>query len=93
MAILQSYMLMAQELLPSLPPLCCSLGPEDVKLVGEYPVAAGGFADILEATHDGRRVSLKSYRCYKSFDVAQIIVVRHDCLCRGATHGFFVEVL
>ncbi|KAF9644623.1 kinase-like protein [Thelephora ganbajun] len=46
--------------------------PEDVKLVGGKPIAAGGFTDIWEATHDGRRVVLKSYRYYVTSDVAQV---------------------
>ena len=92
-AILQRYALMAQELISSVPSLCCSLGPEDVKLVDEYPVTAGEFADIWEATYGGRKVVLKSYRCYRSFDVTQVVAVRHDRLCRGVAHGSFVEVL
>jgi len=52
------------------------LSPEDVELVGEHPVAAGGFANIWQAIHDGRRVVLKSYRRSMSFDVARVIAVR-----------------
>lgn len=39
-------------------------------------MAAGGSANIYEATYDGRKVVLKSHRCYVSFDVAQVIAVR-----------------
>ena len=80
--LLQRYALMARESLLSLPSPCCSLGSEDVKLVGEGPIAAGGFADIWEATYGGRKVILKSYRCYRSFDATQVATVRHNPLCR-----------
>ena len=72
----QQYARMAQELLPSLLFRYQLLNPHDVNLMGECPIAAGGFADIWEATYAGRKVVLKSYRCYISFDVAQVIAVR-----------------
>jgi hypothetical protein len=81
----QRYAQMAQELLLSLPSPYHSLGPEDFKPVGKRPTAAGGFADIWEGTYEGRKVMLKSYRCYRmSFDVAQVIAVRYNrCLRRA----------
>lgn len=73
----QRYPQMAHDLRSSMSLATCRwLNPEDVGLVGERPIAAGGFANIYEATYDGRKVVLKSYRCYVSFDVAQIISVR-----------------
>ena len=67
----------AWDLRSSLPSTCRWLGPEDVNLVSEHPVASGEFANIHEATHDGRKVMLKSYRCYVSkFDIAQVVAVR-----------------
>lgn len=69
---------MARGLLSSLPPPYRLLDPEDVKLVGEHPIAAGGFADIWEGTHDGRKVVLKSFRRHMSFGLAQVIAVRCD---------------
>lgn len=60
---------------PLMPSSCCFIDSEDVKLIGSCPVAAGGFADIWEATHDNRKVSLKSYRCYTSSDSAHIFEV------------------
>lgn len=69
------YAQMAQDILSSLPFTCPWLGPKDVNPVGEHPIAAGGFTDVYEATYDGRRVILKSYRLYVSFDVAQVIAV------------------
>jgi len=65
----------AQGIRSSLPSTRRWLGPEDINLVGEHPIAAGGFADIYEATHNGCKVVLKSYRCYESFDIARVIAV------------------
>ena len=59
-----------------MPSACRWLSPEDVKLNGEYQIAAGGFADIWEATHGGRKVILKSYRYSMTSDVTQIVAVR-----------------
>ena len=72
----QHYARTAQDFQLSLPSTCCWLSPKDVDLVDEHPIAAGGFANILEAKYGGRKVVLKSYRCYVSFDVAQVIAVR-----------------
>jgi len=59
------------------------LDPEDIKLVGEHPIGAGGFANIWEVTHNGRKAVLKSYRCYVSSDVTQVVAVRSNhTLCR-----------
>ena len=73
---LQRYAQIARDLRPSLPSTCCWLGPEDVKLIGKHPIAAGKFSNIWEATHNGRKAVLKAYRCYVSFDVAQVASVR-----------------
>lgn len=72
----ENYALLAQELIPS---LLCSyplLNPHDISISGEYPIADGGYAHIWEATHDGRKVVLKDYRCYLSFDVTRVVAVR-----------------
>ncbi|KAF9647214.1 kinase-like protein [Thelephora ganbajun] len=71
--LLQRYAQIAQELLPSLPSSCPPLSPDDVKLTDERPVAAGWFVDIFEATYGNRKVVLKAYRCYTSFDVARVV--------------------
>ena len=79
----QHYAQMAQDLRSSLPPACHWLIPEEVDVVGEHPIAAGGFADIYEGIHNGRKVVLKSFRCYLSFNVAEVVAVRHNyTLCR-----------
>ena len=75
-ALLHRYAQVARDLRSSLPPSYRWLGPEHVKFICERPVAAGGFADIWEATYNGRKVMLKLYRCYVSFDVAQVAAVR-----------------
>ena len=82
----QHYAQMVQEHLSPLPSPYRWLDLEDVQLVRRHPIAAGGFADIYEATYDGRKVVLKAYRPYISFDVAQVIAVRCDrimCLCQA----------
>lgn len=76
LTLLHCYSLIAQEILSSLPFPTRLLGPDDLRLVDGLPVAAGRFADILEATHEGRRVVLKVYRCYRSFDVNRVLAVR-----------------
>lgn len=83
-SLLERYMQTAQELLPSLPSLHRRLGPEDVTLIGEHPTAAGGLANIWDGMHNGRKVVLKSYRCYMSLDPAQVFAVRcNHSLCRA----------
>jgi len=69
---------MAQDLRPSLQSACPWFGSEDVELIGNHPIAAGGFSDIWEGMYDGRKVVLKSYRCYMSFNVTQVIAVHHN---------------
>ena len=69
------YAQAAQDLRPSIPFTCNWLNPEDIKFLGERPIGAGGFANFWEVTYNGRKVVLKSYRCYISFDVAQVVAV------------------
>ena len=45
-------------------------------LIGDRPIAAGGFSDVWAAIHDDRKVVLKSHRCYVTFDVVQAALVR-----------------
>jgi hypothetical protein len=72
MTLSQHYAEMAQTLRPFMPLTCCWLSPEDVKPIGNHPIAAGGYANVWEARYDGRRVVLKSYRCYVTFDVTRV---------------------
>jgi len=72
----QSFMRMAQGLRSSLQPGTHSwLSPADIRVTDKHPVAAGGFADVLEGVLDDRGIIVKSYRCYESFDHAQVISV------------------
>ena len=77
-SLTQRYAQMAQDLRSSLPPTCHWLHPENVGLIGERPVAAGEFANIHEAMYGGRKVALKSYRCYVLFDVTQAAMARRN---------------
>jgi len=76
--LLRRYAQMARELLSTLPSPCPLLSPEDVELMDERPIAAGGFSDIRKAKHNGRNVVLKAYRCYRLFDHTQVVVVSRD---------------
>ena len=88
----QHYAQMAQDLRSSLPSTCRWFGPGDVNLVSERQIAAGGFADVYEATQGGRKVVLKSYRCYLSFDVTEVIAVGLFSLCRVYVDNSLAEV-
>ncbi|KAF9651178.1 kinase-like protein [Thelephora ganbajun] len=74
----QHYARIAQDSLRSSTFAYRLVGPEDVKLIGGKPMTAGGSADIWEATYDGRKVVLKSYRCYITFDVTQVAARFHN---------------
>ena len=74
----QHYAQMAQNLRSSMPFPCRWLDPEDIKLVGEHPIGAGGFANIWKATRNGRKAVLKSYRCSISSDIAEVVAVRSN---------------
>ena len=74
----QLYARLAQECVSSLPLPYLWLNPEGIKLADEHPIAAGGVANVYEATHDGRKVVLKSYRPYISFNVSQVVEVRRN---------------
>lgn len=84
--LLLCYTRMVRDIRPSLPSTCRWLGPGDVTLVGEHPIAAGGFTNAHEAIYDGRKVMLKSYRPYVSFDTAQVIAVSCNYGLRQAYH-------
>ena len=83
-ALLQRCVQMARDLRPSLPSPCRWVDPDDLKFVSKRPIAAGSFANILEAMHHNSKVMLKSYRCYVSSDVAQIVAVRYNDRHRSA---------
>jgi len=73
--ICQYHLSMAQELRSSSSPIPHPLGEDDVQIVGERPVSAGGFADIWRGFLDTRQVAVKSYRRYLSFDLSRVYLV------------------
>lgn len=75
MYLSQRYTQIAQGIQSSIPPAYRFLCPQGTKIVGEHPIGAGLSANVWEATHDNRKVVLKSYRYDISSDVAQIIAV------------------
>ena len=60
------------------PPTCTLLEPDDVKVVGDTPIGAGGFADIWGGIIDGHSVLQKSYRCYEHCGAERIFRVRNN---------------
>ena len=90
--VFQRYAQRAQELLSSFPPSCPSLKPHDLELTGRYPIAAGGFANIWEATYHNRKVVLKSYRHYASLDTSAVDAVRGSRSYRKSANRFGLEV-
>ena len=75
---------------PLFPLTCTFLEPDDVKLVGDIPIGAGGSADIWEGTIDGGSVFQKSCRCYESCDVEQILqVIKVPLNAPLGLHAFF----
>lgn len=60
----------------SLPANCASFQGDEVIIVGNTPIQAGGYADIWEATLDGHNVILKSYRSYETGDIESTSRVR-----------------
>ena len=65
-----------RRLRPLFPLTCTFLEPDDVKMVGDIPIGAGGSADIWEGTIYGGSIFQKSYRCYEICDVERILQVR-----------------
>ncbi|KAF9647760.1 kinase-like protein [Thelephora ganbajun] len=47
---------------------CKWLEQGDIKIVGGFPVDAGGYANVWAGTMDDRKVAIKSYRCYLPLD-------------------------
>ena len=92
-SILQRCAQMAQEHLLSIPSPRLLLSPEDVEIMDEQPVAAGGSADILKGKYGGREVVLKAYRHYRSCDITRVVVVRHDHPRRVPANSSCPEVL
>ena len=73
-----------RRLRPLFPPNCPSLEMSEVNVVGDYPIDAGGYADIWEATliPDGRDIIQKSYRFMETGDMDSLFRVRIVCSSR-----------
>ena len=71
----QYHLGLAQKLRPSSSSIPHLLAKDDVRIVGERPVGAGGFADIWKGSLDARQVAVKSYRRYLSFDLSRACLV------------------
>ena len=52
-----------------------------VEIVGQFPVSAGGTADVWEGRIGDRRVAIKAYRCYLSSDCSLTYAVSRTYLC------------
>ena len=52
------------------------LGEEDLRIVGTHPIDSGGFADVWMGEVGGRKVAVKSYRCYLSANCTLTHTVR-----------------
>ena len=61
-----------------IPSSCTSFEGEDLKVIGNTPIGAGGYADIWEATLGGRAVVLKSYRPYETDNIGHTSRVREE---------------
>jgi hypothetical protein len=48
--------------------------------VGELPIAGGGFAEVWEGRHRGRKVAIKALKVYSSSDHAKVKNVRLPCI-------------
>ena len=83
-----------QQLLSLLPPNCALFKVDEVKVFGDVPLEAGGYADLWEATLCGRDVIQKTYRRYETSDVESIFRVRNNGSAGDVWFTFFVpEIL
>ena len=73
--VCQYHLSLAQKLRPSSSSVPQLLTMDDVQIVGEQPVGAGGFANIWRGSLDSRQVAVKSYRRYLSFDLSRVCLV------------------
>lgn len=82
-----------RRLKPSLPIGCELLGQGDLRILGSYPIDAGGFADVwLGEKSDGTLVAVKSHRYYSSSSCLPIYSVSSEyccvlCLLKGPNRG------
>lgn len=60
---------------PLLPSSCKWLEQGALEVVGEYPIDAGGVADVWVGKMGDRKVAIKAYRCYSSSNYLSTYVV------------------
>jgi len=83
-----------QQLLSLFPPNCAPFEVDEVKVFGDVPIEAGGYADLWEATLCGRDVIQKTYRRYETSDVESIFRVRNNGSSANVWFTLFVpEIL
>ena len=58
---------------------CTSFRADEVRVISNTPIRAGGYADTWEATLNGRDVVLESYRSYEVGDIECTTRVRNYC--------------
>jgi hypothetical protein len=60
---------------PLLPDSCRWMEQGALEIIGAYPFAAGGIADVWVGIMGDRKVAIKSYRCYSSSNYLPTYVV------------------
>jgi hypothetical protein len=79
---------------PLLPDSCRWMEQGALEIVGTYPFAAGGIADVWVGMIGDRRVAIKSYRCYSSSNYLPTYVVSGTYLrCVPLTESLLAEIL
>ena len=69
-------------------PTCPSFEPGEVTVIGDTPIAAGGFADIWQGTCNAKSIVQKSYRCYETCGVESTFRVRNELSSRTPRFTF-----
>jgi len=80
----ERYSETVRQLRPLFPSTCTLLKPGEVKVIGDTPIGAEGFADIWDGTLNGHRVIQVAYRCYETGEVEHIFRVRNENSSRTA---------
>lgn len=82
----ERYSEAVRRLRPLFPPNCPTFEANEVEVVSDNPIDAGGHADILEATlFPGGRIIQKTYRVQETCDTESLFRVRMFVL--HAPHG------
>ncbi|KAF9784473.1 kinase-like domain-containing protein [Thelephora terrestris] len=89
----QHHSELARSLYPSLSSICNWFGEDDIRVVWEFPVSAGGFTDLRKGSLENRQVAIKSYRRYLTADSSQISVrfAQEALVCSRLSHRHIVS--